>query len=305
MLNAMKQTRLILCLFWIAFAAKISAQPTPDFLTNQEVFNFNIGDTLQFEYQQDMRGEKMLHVFEQHIYITKWQSADRQTWFYKRQISRDTQFCTNEISNTRCPVLPQTHRFFDTLTVENLSNNVFPNDLPNHPHPLWEAYEVIGIDRNLYHSRIFQERVWGYRGTMIHIERYAKGLGQVWYEQRSEVGRSTLLKLVFFNKNGETWGNRKLFTPIPLPIVGANIRVYPNPATYFLEVSTEKAPFNIVKIFNTKGQQVLLRELSYETIAERIDLTPLSKSITTVQGIHFIQLFHGEKWIGTTKIALQ
>lgn len=301
----MKQTRLILCLFWIAFATKMTAQPTPDFLTNQEIFNFNIGDTLQFEYQQDMRSEKILHILEQHIYIAKWQSADRQTWFYKRQISRDTQFCTNEISNTRCPVLPQTHRFFDTLTVENLNNNVFPNDLPNHPHPLWEAYEVIGIDRNLYNSRMFQERVWGYRGTMIHVERYAKGLGQVWLEQRSEIGRSNVLQLVFFNKNGETWGNRRTFTPTPLPIVGANVRLYPNPVVDFVEISTEKQPFNNVKIFNVMGQQVWSHVLGYETIAERLNLTPLSNTTLMTRGFHCIQLFNGEKWVGSAKMMLR
>lgn len=300
----MKQTRILLCLFLLSFAIQITAQPTPDFLSNQEIFNFNIGDTLQFEYQEDMRSEKTLRVLEQHVYLAKWQSADRQTWFYKRQISRDTQFCANEASNI-CPVLPQTHRFLDTLTVENLNNNVFPNDLPTNQHPLWEAYEVIGIDRNLYNARIFQERVWGYHGAMLHIERYAKGLGQVWFEQRSEVGRATLLKLVFYHKNGEIWGNRKTFTTTPSLKTGVSIRLYPNPAVDFVEVSTEKQSFNSVKIFNVMGQQVLRREFGYETLLERIDLTSISKDAVAAQGLHFVQLFNGEKWVGTAKVLFR
>lgn len=301
----MKQTHLLLCLLFVVFTTKTTAQPIPDFLTNQEILDFNIGDTLQFEYEEDMRAEKILRILEQHIYLAKWQSADRQTWFYKRQISRDTQFCTTEQPHVSCPVLPQTHRFLDTLIVENLNNNVFPNDLPNNTHPLWEAYEVIGIDRNLYNSRIFQERVWGYRGTVTHIERYAKGLGQVWLEQRSEAGLSALQKLVFFSKNGETWGNRKPFTTIPLPRVSENVRLYPNPAVSFLEITTEKQPFNSIKIFNVMGQQVLSRTLGYETISERVDLTPLSKDTITMQGIHFVQLFSDEKWVATTKFLLR
>lgn len=300
----MKQTHLFLCLLLMTFINKAIAQPTPDFLTNQEIFNFNIGDTLQFEYQEDMRSQQSLRIIEQHVYLTKWQSGDRQRWFYKRQISRDTQFCTHEITSVSCPITPQTHRFFDTLAVENLNNNVFSQDLPNHQHPLWEAYEVIGIDRNLYNARMFQERVWGYRGTMIHIERYAKGLGQVWVEQRSEVGRSTLLKLVFFNKSGETWGVRQSFQQTPQTRI-ENVRLYPNPAYTFLEISTDKQPFNNVKIYNVMGQQIFQKALGYETLAERLDLSPLSKDTITAQGLHFVQLFNGEKWIATAKVLLR
>ena len=297
----MRQTFLTLCLCVFAWIAKSNAQPIPDFLTNQEVFNFNIGDTFQYEYQENMRSEKILRIIEQYIYVAKWQSADQQTWFYKRQISRDTQFCMHENPTFICPVLPQTHHFFDTISVVNLNNNVFPNDLPTNPHPLWEAYEVLGIDRNLYNSRMFQERVWGYRGALLEVERFAKGLGKVWYEQRSEVGRCFTWKLVFFNKNGETWGQRQIFTPPTLPRTNENIKIFPNPVVNFVEVSTEKELFDHVKIFDMTGRQVFERSLGYETYVERIDLTAINKDT----GLYFIQLFNNNKRIATAKILLK
>jgi len=130
---------------------------------------------------------------------------------------------------------------------------------------------------------------------------YYENLGGPYY-YCSGFGGTVLRELVYFNQDGEQWGE-------PLNILGTNLtqvgaeenrfKIYPNPARDKITIKTEGArsyTHPVINVSDLSGKQIISQQLNKKQ-------TTISTELST--GIYFYRIMDGKEILDTGKLVVQ
>ncbi|MCI5057030.1 MAG: T9SS type A sorting domain-containing protein [Flavobacteriales bacterium] len=288
------------CIIVIAATAQLS-------LSNQEIYDFEIGDVFHYEsYVYNGGTADGKHHIQSYLkVIGKTVTSNVVTYkFHRYAIDHysgssmtdpsytDTSVTYPEISY----VLNAT--YFDTTLCDSSSTSFEPwcfgpSTFPQIGHQVdvyCATFDTLGVDsvfnyRQFYVGCSVSSNCFETQGTQ---QKFVEGLGRTnyWYSDYDPgigQGYSSIENLVYYSKtNGETWGS-----PLPLSISEnkasyiESLSLYPNPAKDFIKIQGEYAKPKDLTIYNQMGQVVFAKQEARNSI--QVDVSNWSNGHYYVQ----------------------
>jgi agmatine/peptidylarginine deiminase len=224
-------------------------------LTWENVHDFQPGDVLHFEEEITQHNETLIKQFRI-TYLEREDMADIIRYRIKREINIISE--TEELQH-------------DTISVEvSRMNEVFDklSYMPyNHRTELIEYHSqstFLEIESKFIETALVFVDCWSPINTAFGYHFYIKGLGGPYYRS-SGVWWLFRRTLVYYNKNGQTWGN-----PFP-PLAVQNqykpeIAVFPNPSKGIFNISLpQDINSAIFELYDTSGRLVSSQEIKART----------------------------------------
>jgi len=280
-------------------------------LTADEVYNFNVGDTFQYIYDDRWEVYSFDLEYSQDVILSKNVSLTGDTLDY---------FTDRMVHHRRFDGLSHidtTYFIHDTITNQIiLSSNyffsTFCKDIDKFPHELYTnstgfSEELQDTSLNGRRYKIFPTYLEYdspdsscigdfYIGRCIFDDfAFADGIGMVYDIDHSEWGYCRNHQLVYYRKGGETWG-----APLDWPkILGIGelsksylgITISPNPLTSFstLQLNTQLTSAEVV-IYNMLGKEMLRKTLTGNSME-------IEKG-TLGSGVYFVRVRNEERqWV--------
>lgn len=238
-------------------------------ITMGAIFDYNIGD--EFEYRVECRnvfGQGNPPSFVYTRIVGKFYSPSMETLYYIRNnIVLELTF-----NSFPMPHLDSTLTFStDTVSYTNLYSELYSNVPEENGLQRFVTQGGFGVysidqDSSLFNNRrIYIERTgFYYEDTclvMNHFEpvliegKHAPGLGVVaWNTDYRSIGQNYCqYEMIWFRKGSETWGNYLDLTSTQAELSKSGIRMYPNPASSYIHISTENSSYNSLEIFSASG----------------------------------------------------
>jgi hypothetical protein len=245
-----------------------------ELLTYGEIYDYEPGDQFHFNaHYLSFTGDYLYRITNIEI-LDKYFSSNLDTVFYTRNyICKDS---TNEV--------PYWTYFFsyDTIAQSNLTGNPWEIDsIYSDP----SLYNGRTINRNYY---LFELETWTYL--------WVKGCGLAYHYWWSPwAAYASESELVYYNKNGEEWGTPLIITGVENRNVLSGVKIYPNPATNFINITTlQGEPIEEAIIYNHLGQKAL----EAVPVNNTVDVSKLKA------GMYFIEVATKD-WRGRTKLIVE
>ena len=241
----MRKSYLTTLIFFIATVFLISSINGQEISTIGEIYDFEIGDEF--------------HITGYHYVnyggpgtVTQWRQIDKIIGKFYSPYS-DTLFYNTYRRYTENEYPEPGWTYYDTIILEyytNLESLIYNGDI-----------DTVFSDSSLYNGRLINGAMYDDSyGLLRH--RFVNGCGLFYYKYYNHYGfeEEFVNKIVYFNKNGEEWGNPITITnTIQEEFNRFSITLYPNPTDgkVFINYEGEASKNYEIKIFDTQGRLVL------------------------------------------------
>jgi hypothetical protein len=208
---------------------------------------------------------------------------------------------------------------FQSDSIYHIHDTIFsiikPNDsfdrLPGEPdrdnfyEPIWSLKNDELILKTHYNDNspfnYVSADCWelGHMDFASYNQYYLKGLGGSYFYNTTDTEPNWSIHskaLVYYKKNGETWGTPLIITNVPNETMTYRFLVYPNPTKNHIRISSESSQPIKVEILDLTGN-IITTKISY--IDEMIDISSLSK------GVYLIRITDDKRNVIIEKIVKQ
>jgi hypothetical protein len=251
-----------LFLFLAAFGAQAN-----DTLTRAQVYNFNVGDTFDYKYEDNLSQVSPLegydHISYSRIIVTE----------VTYSAIRDSLFITEK----EYSVLPYgiiVFSQYDTLSVDSSSHYV-AFDIPNS-----FAWHLCGLTFDTgYNARPTNTASWscGNLGVWEDDVTYAAGIGntltKVFLSDGESDNEAITTSLIYYSKSGETWG-----TPATIAVGIANVTAQQPAVSLIPTINNGRFKIKITNAISADYQLAV-----YDLTGREIKRAALNNSITNIE----------------------
>lgn len=270
-----------------------------------DVYDFKIGDELHILDESSSWGggyDYSTTTKAIYKYLERMDYLDSIVYIYSRRQSIQTTWIDSS-----------SFKFYnDTLKTTIKPDPLFDSKLPEEPiitdYDAYSYYMTNGVNLSKTEPSVY-EKIWPSHDSCwtnccadgcFPSYTYIKGLGGPYYQcdNAFSLGGAER-KLVYYKKDGITWGSPLIVTGISNIETVNNLKVYPNPADDFIHISFEDNTYSnyFINIYDIQGK--LLKSEKLESNKSMICISDLKS------GAYIFRIADNEKVLKISKLIIE